>query len=208
VTEAQRGALDRIKRAQRHLLRLINEVLNLARIEAGHIEYAFEDVRIADALQAVMPMVEPQMATAGLASKTSVAHELVARADREKLQQILINLLTNAVKFTPSGGTVGVSASRSPAADRIMIEVSDSGIGIPADKIESIFEPFVQVDVGHTRRREGSGLGLAISRDLARGMGGDLHARSEIGRGSTFILALEPAQSGQDDRAPDQSASS
>ena len=208
VTEAQRSALDRIKRGQRHLLRLINEVLNLARIEAGHVEYAMEDVRIADAVRAVIPMVEPQMATAGLTSKTSIASDLVARADREKLQQILINLLTNAVKFTPSGGTIGVSAALAAAGNRIAIEVSDSGIGIPADKIESVFEPFVQVDVGHTRRREGSGLGLSISRDLARGMGGDLYARSEVGRGSTFTLALEPAKSDRTTRAPDQSASS
>ncbi len=208
VTEAQRSALDRIKRGQRHLLRLINEVLNLARIEAGHVEYAMEDVRVADAVQAVLPMIEPQMATAGLTSKTSIAPDLAVQADREKLQQILINLLTNAVKFTPSGGTIGVTAVESPAGERVSIEVADSGIGIPPDKIESVFEPFVQVDVGHTRRREGSGLGLSISRDLARGMGGDLYARSEVGRGSTFTLALEPAKSGRTTHVPDQSASS
>ena len=192
VTEGQREALDRIVRSQRHLLSLINEVLNLARIESGHVEYATEDFAVAEAVAAVMPMVEPQMAAGGLTSDASVAPDIVARADREKTQQILINLLTNALKFTPSGGRISVAAYRD-GDDHVVLDVSDSGIGIPADKLESVFAPFVQVDVGHTRKREGSGLGLAISRDLARGMGGDLRARSELGRGSTFSLILPQA---------------
>jgi PAS domain S-box-containing protein len=193
ISEPQRETLDRIMRAQRHLLRLINDVLNLARIEAGRVDYVIEDVRVADVVATVMPMVEPQMATGGLASATSIEEGLVVRADREKMQQILINLLTNAVKFTPSGGTVSTVAERDPSGKQICVSVVDSGIGIPADKLTSVFEPFVQVDVGHTRRKEGSGLGLAISRDLARGMGGNLQAKSEYGRGSTFTLVLPSA---------------
>jgi len=189
VTDAQHEALARITRSQRHLLSLINEVLNLARIESGHVEYATEDVPLAEAVAAVMPMVETQMLAAGLTYETAVAPELVARADREKIQQILINLLTNALKFTPSGGRLTVTGRRD-GDGCVALDVADSGIGIAADKLESVFEPFVQVDVSHTRRREGSGLGLAISRDLARGMGGDLRARSELGRGSTFSLVL------------------
>jgi signal transduction histidine kinase len=171
-------------------LRLINDVLNLARIEAGRVEYAVDEVRIADVVASVMPMIEPQMTEAGLTCTTAVVPELTARADREKVQQILINLLTNAVKFTPTGGSVRTFAEYDVKARQIRINVADSGIGIPADKLNSVFEPFVQVEVGHTRRREGSGLGLAISRDLARGMGGDLRATSEQGRGSTFTLVL------------------
>jgi PAS domain S-box-containing protein len=190
ITDAQRDALERVTRAQRHLLRLINEVLNLARIEAGRVEYTLEDVPVADVVAGVMPMVEPQMATAQLTSSADVPPGLVARADREKLQQILINLLTNAVKFTPAGGTIRVQADVDRQRNLVRIDVIDSGIGIPAEKLAGVFEPFVQVDVSHTRRREGSGLGLAISRDLARGMGGDLVAESEEGRGSTFTLLL------------------
>jgi signal transduction histidine kinase len=193
VTEAQREALERITRGQRHLLRLINDVLNLSRIEAGHVEYVREEVSVADVVAGVLPMVEPQMAAAGLHCATDIAPELVARADRDKVQQILINLLTNAVKFTPSGGRVAITGARDADGDRVLVCVADTGIGIASDKLEEIFEPFVQVDVGHTRRKEGIGLGLAISRDLARGMGGDLRARSEEGHGSTFTLALPGA---------------
>ena len=111
------------------------------------------------------------------------------RGDPTRLSQALINLLTNAVKFTPAGGTVTVTA-RAAKRGEVHVSVRDTGIGIPAAKLESVFEPFVQVDAGHTRRREGTGLGLAISRDLARGMGGDLTAESTPGEGSTFTLTL------------------
>ena len=194
ITDQQRVALERIQRAQRHLLRLINNVFNLARIEAGRVEYTMEDVEIDELVRNVLPMVEPQMATGGLRSVTAVPAGLRVRADREKVQQILINLLTNAVKFTPAGGTITVTAEAA-GDDRVLINVIDTGIGIPADKLASVFEPFIQVDASHTRRTEGSGLGLAISRDLARGMGGDLTARSEEGKGSTFVLTLPRAKS-------------
>jgi PAS domain S-box-containing protein len=190
INEQQREALERIVRGQRHLLRLINDVLNLARIEAGRVEYAIDEIRIADVVANVMPMIEPQMSEAGLTSTMSVEEHLAARGDREKVQQILINLLTNAVKFTPAGGTVRTFAERDVDGRHIRVSVADSGIGIPSDKLKSVFEPFVQVDVGRTRRKEGSGLGLAISRDLARGMGGDLRLTSEEGHGSTFTLVL------------------
>jgi PAS domain S-box-containing protein len=192
ITDAQRDTLARVIRAQRHLLRLINDVLNLARIEARRVEYAIEPVNVAEVVASVMPMLEPQMASAGLTSSADVA-DLVVRADRDKMQQILINLLTNAVKFTPPGGTIRIVAHADRAAGRVRVGVSDTGIGIPRDKLASVFEPFVQVDASHTRRQQGSGLGLAISRDLARGMGGDLTAESEPGRGSTFILSLPSA---------------
>jgi signal transduction histidine kinase len=191
VTDAQRESLDRIIRAQRHLLRLINDVLNLARIEAGRVEYVTERVDLRELIDSVMPMIETQMLAAKLTARTEAASGVVASADREKVQQILINLLTNAVKFTPAGGTI---VTRADAAEhRVCVAVTDSGIGIPADKLGSIFAPFVQVDTTHTRAREGSGLGLAISRDLARGMGGDLTVQSEAGRGSTFTLLLPKA---------------
>jgi signal transduction histidine kinase len=191
VTDAQRVALDRVGRSQKHLLRLINDVLNLARIEAGRVEFMLEDVDMAVLMHDVTPMVEPQMAAKPLALEVSVRPGTVARADREKVQQIVINLLSNALKFTPPGGSVRVDAARGPhGSGVVLLRVSDTGMGIPPEKQASVFDPFVQVDMSRTRGSEGSGLGLAISRDLARGMGGDLTVVSREGEGSTFTITL------------------
>jgi PAS domain S-box-containing protein len=191
VTDAQREALGRIDRSQRHLLRLINDVLNLSRIEAGRVDYTVESVDLADVVASVMPMMEPQIAARGLLAKISVPPAVIARADPEKVEQILLNLLTNAVKFTGAGGSVAVTGGNgTSSAEQVYLRVSDTGSGIPSDFLDRIFEPFIQVDVSATRPSEGTGLGLAISRDLARGMGGDLTAESELGRGSAFTLAL------------------
>jgi signal transduction histidine kinase len=192
VTSGQIEALDRIARSQAHLLTLINDVLNLAQIEAGRVEYAIEDLRLTEVVAAVAPMVEPQMEAKRLAFDVSVPEDVIVRADREKARQVLLNLLGNAVKFTGEGGRVSVEAI-TPSADepRVGVRIRDTGIGIPADKLEGIFEPFVQVENGKAMTTEkGSGLGLSISRDLARGMGGDLIAESEPEVGSSFILLL------------------
>jgi PAS domain S-box-containing protein len=196
VTAEQLDALDRIARSQRLLLRLVNDVLNLARIEAGRVEYRREPVVLDDLINGVLPMVEPQMAAGQITSTVVATPGLVALADREKLEQILLNLLSNAVKFTPSGGAITVIAEPNPDGRSALLRVRDTGIGIPAPKLESVFEPFVQVDSSKLSRREGTGLGLAISRDLARGMGGDLSATSELHRGSTFTIRL-PVPNGE-----------
>jgi signal transduction histidine kinase len=190
VTDAQRDALNRIDRSQRHLLRLINDILNMARIESGRVEYRVEKIPVAEVVRSVLPMVEPQMNAAGLTLDSQAAEDIVALADRDKVQQILINLLTNAMKFTPRGGRVAISADDDDPEGFVRIYVTDSGIGIPAGKLQSIFEPFVQVAEERSHRREGTGLGLAISRDLARAMNGELTVESESGSGSTFTLRL------------------
>ena len=192
VTAAQREALDRVERSQRHLLRLINEVLNLARIETGRVEYNVEDVSVQDVIAELLPMVEPQLTAHGLVHEVNLPSvPLFVRADREKLCQVMLNLLSNAAKFTPAGGRVIIDvATREGAPGQVFIRVTDTGIGIPRNKCEAIFEPFVQVHVGPTRTTEGAGLGLAISRELARGMDGDLRVRSMSGQGSTFTLSL------------------
>jgi signal transduction histidine kinase len=191
VTEAQADSLGRIARSQRHLLRLINEVLNLARIEAGRVEYAVEPVPLSDVAQSVLPMIEPQLRSRRLRLDVRVPPGLIALADREKVQQILLNLLSNASKFTLPDGRVIVEAFVSDEpGDVVYLRVRDTGIGIAPDRLKHVFEPFVQVDDSHARRSEGTGLGLAISRDLARGMGGDLGVESEEGKGSTFTLSL------------------
>ena len=194
LTEEQRRALARVGRAQKHLLRLINDVLDLARIESGQLDYTLEAVSLAETVAAVEPMVAPQIAARRLVWDVRVPADLMALCDREKAQQILINLLGNAVKFTPEGGRLRVeAAATSGEPGTIRITVSDTGIGIPPSKLETIFEPFEQVDSSHTRVAEGSGLGLAISRELARGMGGELEARSVVGEGSEFTLTLPRA---------------
>ncbi len=189
VTEEQIVALDRIRRSQLHLLRLINDVLNLARIEAGRVDYNVRSVSLADVVTTVMPMVEPQLAAKGVTSRALLDGAGTVRADREKLEQIVLNLLTNAAKFTQRGGTVTVRVRNNCGIpDRTCLEVEDTGIGIPIEMQAGIFEPFVQVDTDN--RKEGSGLGLAISRDLARGMGADLVVKSLPNEGSTFTVIL------------------
>jgi signal transduction histidine kinase len=191
ITDAQREALDRIVRSQRLLLRLINDVLNLARIEAGRVNYQFADLPLADVVGSVMPMIEPQLDAKRISREVTIAPELMVRADREKVEQIVLNLLTNAIKFTPEGGRVKVGAeSRREDPDWVHMHVEDTGLGITPEMQAKIFEPFVQVDTGHVRRGEGTGLGLTISRDLARGMGGDLTVESTPGVGSAFTLSL------------------
>jgi PAS domain S-box-containing protein len=192
VTEEQIVALDRIRRSQLHLLRLINDVLNLARIEAGRVDYNVRSVSLADVVTTVMPMVEPQLAAKGVTSRALLDGAGTVRADREKLEQIVLNLLTNAAKFTQRGGTVTVRVRNNCGIpDRTCLEVEDTGIGIPIEMQAGIFEPFVQVDTDN--RKEGSGLGLAISRDLARGMGADLIVKSVPNQGSIFTVILPAA---------------
>jgi signal transduction histidine kinase len=196
VTEAQRTALARVQRSQQHLLSLINDVLNFAKLEAGRIEYRLEDVSLAEAIADVACMVEPQIAAKGLEYAVHATRDAV-RADREKLQQILLNLLSNAIKFTDRGGRVAVEVcGRDDAKPGIVsLRVADTGCGIPIDKREVIFDPFVQVSARLIRANEGTGLGLAISRELARGMSGDLRVDGEEGSGSIFTLTL-PAGTG------------
>jgi signal transduction histidine kinase len=192
ATAPQREALGRIERSQRHLLRLVNDVLNLARVESGRVEYVLEDVAVQDVVRELLPMVQPQLAAKQLGFEVCLPEEpLVVHADREKVGQILLNLLSNSVKFTPAGGRIAIdTATRDDAPELVFVRVTDTGVGIPPAKQEAIFEPFVQVHVGPTRSADGAGLGLAISQDLARGMGGEIRVRSAEGEGSAFTLTL------------------
>jgi PAS domain S-box-containing protein len=189
VTEQQRQYLDRIRRSQQHLLAMVSDLLNFSRIDAGQVSYEIGPVAVAAAVDTVLPLVEPQAAAKGVAlERGPCPPDVVGSADRSKVEQILLNVLSNAVKFTPSGGRITVSCS--PAGDRVALVVADTGIGIAPDKLESIFEPFVQLGRSLSTSHEGTGLGLAISRDLARAMGGGLTAESVVGGGSTFTLTL------------------
>ena len=197
ITDGQREALERIGRAQRHLLGLINNVLNLTRIETGRVEYRVRPVLVSSVLADLASLVQPQFAARDITLVSRLpdggsGSDLHVAVDREKLIQILTNLLGNAAKFTPAGGEVELRLEGGDAG-MVQIQVRDSGPGIPADKLEVIFEPFVQLERSLTTPSEGAGLGLAISRDLARGMGGDLWAESRSGSGATLILTVPRA---------------
>lgn len=191
VTEAQRTDLARIQASQRHLLGLINEVLNYAKLETGSVHYDINVVPVRNVLTDAEALVTPQVRAKHLTLQMGECPlDLAVRADAEKFRQIMVNLLSNAVKFTDSG----MIELRCEAADeKVAIWIRDTGIGIPAEKLHAVFEPFVQVRADLTRTAEGTGLGLAISRDLARGMGGDLTVESVAGEGSTFTLRLPRA---------------
>jgi signal transduction histidine kinase len=189
VSAEQHEDLERIERSQRHLLGLINDVLNFAKLEAGRVQFAISPVPMRDVLLGVEALVLPQLRTKGLRYvDAGECRDIVVSADEEKARQILINLLSNAIKFTPPGGEIRLACHSEEGW--VHTSVIDSGTGIPADRLEAIFEPFVQVDRGLTSRQEGTGLGLAISRDLARAVGGDLTVDAAEGGGAAFTLWL------------------
>ncbi len=192
VNEQQEEYLGRIIGSQQHLLAIVNDLLNYSRIEAGEVQYERAEVSMQDVVDRVLGMVTPQAERKGLELAAGRCETTtMALADRIKTEQILLNLVSNAVKFTPEGGTVTVSCDH--RGDAVTIEVRDTGPGIPEDKQQAIFEPFVQLGRTLTSTHEGAGLGLAISRDLARAMGGDVTVESSLGAGSTFVLRLPAA---------------
>ncbi|MBW8769180.1 MAG: PAS domain S-box protein [Gemmatimonadetes bacterium] len=195
VNDEQLRDLSRIRQNQQHLLEIINDILNFSRIEAGHVKYTITPVPVKDVLDRMEGMIEPQARARAIDYECeNAADGLAVLADREKLEQVLINLLGNAIKFTPAGGRIALFSE--PGPDTVRIHVRDTGIGIDPSQLASIFEPFVQIEPSLTRTTEGAGLGLAISRDLARGMGGDLRAASTPGAGSTFTVELPRASAG------------
>jgi len=192
VTAEQAQALARIQTSQRHLLGLINSVLNYTRVEAGAVHYAISDVPLAEVLTTCEALIAPQARAKRLATHYAACDPaLHVRADREKVQQVVLNLLSNAVKFTEPGGRIEMNCAA--RGDLVAVRVTDTGRCIPDEQLERVFHPFTQVDAKLTRTQEGVGLGLAISRDLARGMGGDITVESELGVGSTFTLTLPRA---------------
>jgi signal transduction histidine kinase len=205
LNDDQRRHISRIRECGRHLLSLVNEVLDLAKIEAGRLTLQSIVGRLGTITDTAASLVQASADARGITLTTRVpsAAPLYFQGDEDRTRQILINLLNNALKFTPVGGTVSVECGQqdvAPAEARVTVDgtwvfvrVSDTGIGIPADQIPHIFEPFTQVARGHTRPRDGSGLGLTISRRLARMMKGDLTVRSEPGKGSVFTLWLPAA---------------
>jgi signal transduction histidine kinase len=194
LTSGQRSILERIRQSQRHLLALIEDVLGFAQVEAGRLSFTLQPVSVSDALMTIEPIIAHEAEKKGLhlhISETDPA--LVAFADPHKLRQVILNLTTNAIKFTPEGGFVSVTAERT--ADTVVIKVSDTGIGISRENVTHVFDPFFQVDQGGTRRFPGVGLGLAIVRDTVLAMNGDAGIESELGKGTTVTVRLPAAGS-------------
>lgn len=189
VTEAQHTALGRIRTNQQHLISLVSDVLNFALIGGGDVSYYMADVVASEILSDAFEMVEPLIRQKEIIfDGVTCDPEIVVRADQEKAKQVVVNILSNVVKFTPRGGRLVIDCV---ARDGVAVaRFADTGIGIPPEKLEVIFDPFVQVRDGLAGRDAGVGLGLSISRDLARGMGGDLTVESVLGAGSTFTLTL------------------
>ena len=202
VTDKMREQIGRIRVSATHLLSLVNDILDLAKVEAGRLQVSSGPASAAGTVAAASALIQPQAAARSLELDILPPPEPspIYLGDDERARQILVNLLSNAVKFTPPGGKITVQIEQSQTPDRntklqpkrsyVSFRVSDTGTGIPDDKLLSIFDPFVQAETGHSRSREGSGLGLTISRRLARLMGGDLTVKSEVGVGSTFTLWL------------------
>ena len=192
VTDAQRADLERIQRSKNHLDRLVSDVLSFAKLGAGRIELRCEPVSVKNIIGSVVDMIRPQLTEKKLRLVSPpIPPELRMTADLDKTLQILLNLLSNALKFTPAGGTLEINVTDD--ANRVAIAVSDTGIGVPPEELERIFEPFAQAKRSLVASEAGVGLGLAISRQLARAMNGDLTVTSEVGKGSTFTLTLPRA---------------
>lgn len=192
VTPGQDEYLSRVQRSQHHLLSLIQDVLNFAKLESGHVDFTISDVDLQPILAEMEALMLPQIRQAGLTFVLDGCDPAArVRADAERLRQVLLNLLSNAIKFTPSGGSIRLGCDADTNAVRIVVR--DTGPGIPREKLEAIFAPFVQLQRDATDGRAGTGLGLSISRDLARGMGGDLRVESAAGHGSAFTVTLPRA---------------
>jgi signal transduction histidine kinase len=202
LTRPQREHLERIQASSQHLLGLVNEILDLAKVESGQMTVKRERVALEEVVEAARALIHPQALTCNLTVHSTPSEEETVEflGDADRLRQVLIILLTNACKFTEPSGEIHIGYGRSAASPPVgrlsgqgpwaWVEVRDTGIGIPAEKQESIFEPFIQADQGLTRTEGGTGLGLAIGRQLARMMGGDLTLQSEEGAGSTFTVWL------------------
>ncbi|HEU0076938.1 MAG TPA: ATP-binding protein, partial [Longimicrobiaceae bacterium] len=200
LTEKQHEYVGRVQGSSRHLLSLVNDVLDLSKIEAGEMSVRHEPLPLRATASRAMEQVEPQARAKAISLELAwnCPDDDVFVGDEDRVSQVLVNLLSNSVKFTEPGGSVTMTCSAGAAVPPtlpdageqpwVAVEVGDTGIGIPPDKLETVFEPFMQVDGSHTRREGGTGLGLAISRRLARLMGGDLTVESTPGQGSRFTL--------------------
>lgn len=189
LAEDQRHSVERIREAGRDVLRMINDILAFAKLESGRVEVHASVLPVAEAVERAVSLIRLRAAEAGIRIETGNLDAMTVRADPGRLQQVLLNLLANAIKFTPRDGTITVECEE--AKERVRIRVRDTGIGIAPDHLQHIFEPFVQLDAKiEAGEQPGVGLGLAISRELVAAMDGELTVESTQGTGSVFTVAL------------------
>lgn len=192
LNDAQRLDLSRIQANQVHLLRIINDILDLAQVESGQLHISARPVALRDVMSDLDPIIRPLIAERKISySVRETLLPLSVMAERDRLTQVLVNLVANATRFTKPEGEISLHATQTDT--HVRLHVSDTGIGIAPEKLEAIFQPFVQVESGPSRRAQGTGLGLAISRRIVEAMGGALTVSSEVGLGSTFTLELQRA---------------
>jgi signal transduction histidine kinase len=188
LTPRQEEGLNRIQGAAQHLLALINDILDLAKIEAGRMPLHLDDVTLSDIMTEISQQIEPMVKKKALTLNIEMpSRDLTLHTDRTKVKQILLNLLSNAVKFTHHGG-IWVTISKDE--EDLRFDVRDTGIGIRESDLDSIWEDFRQVDQSRTREFGGTGLGLSITRKLVDALGGHVFAESVYGKGSTFTVVL------------------
>jgi signal transduction histidine kinase len=204
LTDGQKGYLARLTASSGHLIGLIDDILDLSRVESGRMILRRESIAAQQSISDAVALIEPQASSAGVELEIECPDaSSLYLGDGDRVRQILVILLSNAVKFTDSGGTITVSCGTSTTPDEeatlvgdgpwTLIRVADTGMGISETEAETVFQPFVQADVGNTRKQGGAGLGLSIGLELARRMGGDLTLRSASGEGSCFTLWLPNA---------------
>ena len=191
INADQRDDAQLIKTAALEMHRLMNDILGFAQLDSGRVEINRRPVSIDDVLQRSELLLRARLSERTLSFDRPSPCRVAVSADPDRVQQILLNLLTNAIKFTPPGGRIWIDCERREGD--VLVHVNDTGIGIPDDKLADIFEPFVQASAAVRESDRGVGLGLSISRELARAMGGDLSVTSEEGRGSRFTLTLQEA---------------
>jgi signal transduction histidine kinase len=189
LCERQQRALGTVDQSGRQLLSLINDILDLAKMEAGKLDFAFDMVAVSDTCTQCMRMIRPQAESKGLSIKLEIDADLgMISSDQQRLRQILLNLLSNAVKFTPEGGSIGLRAKK--ADGFVELTVWDTGIGISAAEQEQLFQPFIQLDRRLARRYDGTGLGLALVSQLVALHHGSVSVESVPGKGSCFTVCL------------------
>ena len=191
LNETQQRYVANISASGKHLLHLINEVLDLSRVAAGEVDVDIQPIPVTDAVSDAVAKIKPLADKKGLRLRLLGGAGVALMADPMRFQQVVLNLLSNSVKFTPDGGRVDISIRRE--AGQVEVRVADNGIGIAAENLERIFDEYSQVDSGHSRNQEGTGLGLAVSRRLTTLMSGTLTVKSTLGKGSVFSLRLPEA---------------
>jgi len=195
INENQAKFLSMAERNINRLTGILNSLLDLSRIESGNIRLKFEELDLRGPIEFILSSLKPQADARSIQFKMDIPEELpLVYGDRDKLEQILTNLVGNAIKFTPEGGEISVSAKPFEEEGMVAISVRDSGLGIPADQLDKIFEKFHQVEDSLRRSITGTGLGLAITKGLVEAQQGKIWVESEVGKGSTFTFTLPMSQ--------------